>query len=158
LCCQIPFPDFSVPVAGQQFDRDAAVFQRGDGGNSVRPQPLAHGKDMALRPATECDNGDFGIPAQNFIGKPVGAAEGRVAEPDFDALVVSGFFIGTVTLPGLPYRYALPHLTLRGDGPIDTIMARLLPAQRDRLVDAFTTFAQAAGELPDDAWKLGWTA
>ncbi len=49
-------------------------------------------------------------------------------------------------------------VTARRRREIDTIMARLLPAQRDRLVDAFTTFAQAAGELPDDAWKLGWTA
>ncbi len=47
-----------------------------------------------------------------------------VREATFDSLAAAGFFIGTVTLPGLPYRYGLPHLTLNAFGPVDTIMAR----------------------------------
>jgi DNA-binding MarR family transcriptional regulator len=38
------------------------------------------------------------------------------------------------------------------------IVTRLDPDARRALVDAFTTFADAAGEAPDDAWKLGWAA
>jgi DNA-binding MarR family transcriptional regulator len=40
---------------------------------------------------------------------------------------------------------------------IGKIMRRMQPARRALLVDAFSEFADAAGELPDDAWKLGWT-
>jgi hypothetical protein len=36
-------------------------------------------------------------------------------------------------------------------------MARLSPRQRELVVDAFTAFSEAAGEVPDEAWKLGWT-
>jgi DNA-binding MarR family transcriptional regulator len=37
------------------------------------------------------------------------------------------------------------------------VLAPLGARERRRLVDAFEVFARAAGELPDDAWKLGWT-
>ena len=37
------------------------------------------------------------------------------------------------------------------------IVGRIDPAARRALIDAFDAFATAAGELPDDAWKLGWT-
>jgi DNA-binding MarR family transcriptional regulator len=30
-------------------------------------------------------------------------------------------------------------------------------SERQQIVDGFAMFAQAAGEVPDDAWKLGWT-
>ncbi len=40
---------------------------------------------------------------------------------------------------------------------IGRIVARLDPADRRALVEAFGAFARAAGEAPDDAWKLGWT-
>jgi len=54
-----------------------------------------------------------------------GTVEHRfVTDALFDELEAAGFFLGTVTLPGLPYRYALPKVTLRDDGPIDTVMAR----------------------------------
>jgi guanylate kinase len=54
-----------------------------------------------------------------------GTVEHRfVTDAMFDELQGAGFFLGTVALPGLPYRYALPKVTLRGDGPIDTVMAR----------------------------------
>ena len=54
-----------------------------------------------------------------------GAPEHRfVTDEVFDELEAAGFFLGTVALPGLPFRYALPRPALRDDGPVDTIMAR----------------------------------
>ncbi len=47
-----------------------------------------------------------------------------MSDTEFDARDADNFFLGTVTLPGLPYRYALPRLELTDDGPVDTIMAR----------------------------------
>lgn len=41
---------------------------------------------------------------------------------------------------------------------IRRIVARIDPDARQALVAAFTAFGEAAGELPDDAWKLGWMA
>ena len=41
-----------------------------------------------------------------------GAPEHRfVTDTIFDDLEAAGFFLGTVCLPGLPYRYALPQVT-----------------------------------------------
>jgi DNA-binding MarR family transcriptional regulator len=40
---------------------------------------------------------------------------------------------------------------------ITKVLDAMTPARRTVLVDAFSEFADAAGELPDDAWKLGWT-
>ena len=54
-----------------------------------------------------------------------GALEHRfVTDEVFDELEAAGFFLGTVALPGLPFRYALPQVARRDDGPVDTIMAR----------------------------------
>jgi len=54
-----------------------------------------------------------------------GTVEHRfVTDTLFDELEATGFFLGAVALPGLPYRYALPKVTLREVGPIDTVMAR----------------------------------
>lgn len=36
-----------------------------------------------------------------------------------------------------------------------TILARLTPDQRSAVASAFATFAEAAGELPDDEWPAG---
>jgi ribose 1,5-bisphosphokinase PhnN len=47
-----------------------------------------------------------------------------VDDASFERLDECGFFLGTVTLPGLPYRYGLPRPQTRGAGPIDTVMAR----------------------------------
>ena len=70
-----------------------------------------------------------------------GVAEHRfVTEAMFDELEAEGYFLGTVSLPGLPYRYALPNVTLSDDGPIDAVMARapfvelFAPYFADRLV------------------------
>jgi DNA-binding MarR family transcriptional regulator len=37
------------------------------------------------------------------------------------------------------------------------IFSTLDAPQLRRIVDAFASFARAAGELPDDAWRVGWT-
>ena len=52
----------------------------------------------------------------------------------FDELEADGFFLGTVVLPGLPFRYALPKLTRRDNGPLDTVMARA------PFIDLFTQY------------------
>jgi DNA-binding MarR family transcriptional regulator len=49
-------------------------------------------------------------------------------------------------------------VTARRRNEIGKIMARLSRGQRSVLVEAFTAFGDAAGETPDEAWKLGWTA
>jgi DNA-binding MarR family transcriptional regulator len=41
---------------------------------------------------------------------------------------------------------------------IDAIVGRLDPRSRRALTSALEAFAEVAGEMRDDAWKLGWTA
>lgn len=48
-------------------------------------------------------------------------------------------------------------VTARRRDEIAKIMTRLTFEERTRVADAFMAFARAAEELPDDAWKLGWT-
>jgi DNA-binding MarR family transcriptional regulator len=55
-------------------------------------------------------------------------------------------------------RALLRSVTTRRRREIEKIVAHLSAAQRRSLVDAFSLFADAAGETPDDAWKLGWNA
>ena len=54
-------------------------------------------------------------------------------------------------------RSLLDAVTERRRREIQRIGRKLSPAARDDLVAAFTLLADAAGELPDDAWRLGWT-
>jgi DNA-binding MarR family transcriptional regulator len=49
-------------------------------------------------------------------------------------------------------------VTARRRAEIDRVMARLTAKQRTATAAALRAFAEAAGEAPDDAWKLGWTA
>jgi len=49
-------------------------------------------------------------------------------------------------------------VTAKRRAELDRIMDRLPAKQRATVNDAFMLFAEAAGEAPDDAWKLGWTA
>jgi DNA-binding MarR family transcriptional regulator len=49
-------------------------------------------------------------------------------------------------------------VTARRRAELDRIMDRLSAKQRVAVNDAFLQFAEAAGEAPDDAWKLGWTS
>jgi DNA-binding MarR family transcriptional regulator len=47
-------------------------------------------------------------------------------------------------------------VSTRRRAEITKIIGRMPSARRALLVDAFSEFADAAGELPADAWKLGW--
>ncbi len=55
-------------------------------------------------------------------------------------------------------RALVRSVTARRRREIIKIIGRLEPAQRAALVAAFGAFADAAGETPDSAWKLGWTS
>ncbi len=58
-----------------------------------------------------------------------------------------------------PTGRALIHsVTKHRRREIEAILARLSARRRALLADAFTAFAEAAEETPDEAWKLGWTA
>ena len=83
-----------------------------------------------------------------------------------DRLVTKGFIERTpsaesrreVVVALTPAGRALVRsVTARRRKEIDAIMARLSPSQRVLIVEAFTAFSEAAGEVPDEAWKLGWT-
>ena len=54
-------------------------------------------------------------------------------------------------------RKIVDAVAARRRSEISQIVARLAPDQQAAVAEAFTLFAQAAGETPDDAWKLGWT-
>jgi DNA-binding MarR family transcriptional regulator len=51
----------------------------------------------------------------------------------------------------------LRTVTTRRRREISRILEQLSAEQRRRVLLAFDEFGRAAGELPDDAWKLGWT-
>lgn len=52
-----------------------------------------------------------------------GSLEHRfLSNPQFDYLCGRGFFVDTVSLFGLPYRYGLPPLRRTATGPVDTVM------------------------------------
>ncbi len=51
----------------------------------------------------------------------------------------------------------LRSVTTKRRAEIDEVLERLNVKQRATVADAFLLFANAAGEAPDDAWKLGWT-
>jgi DNA-binding MarR family transcriptional regulator len=54
-------------------------------------------------------------------------------------------------------RAIVREVAARRRREIRRIVGKLDRATQRALVDAFDAFAEAAGELPDDAWKLGWT-
>ena len=55
-------------------------------------------------------------------------------------------------------RALVRSVTARRRREITRIVGRLDPPTRAALVAAFGAFADAAGESPDSAWKLGWTS
>jgi guanylate kinase len=64
-----------------------------------------------------------------------GSLEHRfVDDASFDELVASGFFLDSVALFGLPYRYGLPPIRCTTDGRIDTVMLRAPLVERFRQV------------------------
>jgi len=48
-------------------------------------------------------------------------------------------------------------VTARRRAEIEEVLARVKPKDRAAITSALLLFADAAGEAPDDAWKLGWT-
>ncbi len=55
-------------------------------------------------------------------------------------------------------RALLRAVTQRRVREINKIVERLDPKARRAAIDALNAFADAAGEVPDQAWKLGWTS
>jgi DNA-binding MarR family transcriptional regulator len=63
-----------------------------------------------------------------------------------------------VTLrPAAAGRTVVKAVTMQRRRELARIIGRLDPAQRRDVARAFEAFATAAGEVPDEAWKLGWT-
>ena len=59
------------------------------------------------------------------IDEVEGSLEHRFVTPEeFDQLCARGFFLDTVMLFGLPYRYGLPAPVVSASGPIDAVMLR----------------------------------
>ncbi len=54
-------------------------------------------------------------------------------------------------------RRLLKTVTARRRREIRRIVASLSLDEQRRVQEAFALFGRAAGELPDDAWQLGWT-
>jgi DNA-binding MarR family transcriptional regulator len=48
------------------------------------------------------------------------------------------------------------EVSRRRRGEIATIVARMPASHRDRVVRALRAFADAAGEVPEQDWSLGW--
>ena len=48
------------------------------------------------------------------------------------------------------------RVTERRRDEIESILANIAPRQQAALVGAFRAFADAAGEVPDQAWSRGW--
>jgi DNA-binding MarR family transcriptional regulator len=83
----------------------------------------------------------------------------RLAEKELITRTTSARSRREVTIALAPEGQALVRaVTARRRREIAKIVRRLDPAQRVPLVEAFTAFADQAGEIPDSAWKLGWTA
>jgi DNA-binding MarR family transcriptional regulator len=53
-------------------------------------------------------------------------------------------------------RQLVDGVTRRRRGAIADIVQAIPPAHRDALVTALQQFADAAGEVPEQAWSLGW--
>ena len=49
-------------------------------------------------------------------------------------------------------------VTARRRKELRRIVAGLDAVAQQQLAEAFAAFARAAGEVPDHAWKLGWTS
>jgi len=57
-----------------------------------------------------------------------------VDDAAFDQLSARGFFLDTVELFGLPYRYGLPPIAAAGDGRVDAVMLRAPLVERFQAV------------------------
>jgi DNA-binding MarR family transcriptional regulator len=83
-----------------------------------------------------------------------------------DRLIAKGLIERTTSVESR--REVTVRLSADGQGLVRTVSTRrrkeirrilgqLEASVQRRIVQAFATFADAAGELPDHAWKLGWT-
>ncbi|MDQ4132737.1 MAG: MarR family transcriptional regulator [Actinomycetota bacterium] len=54
-------------------------------------------------------------------------------------------------------REVVQTVTRRRRAALARIVRRLSEAQRSQLVEALTAFGEAAGEVPEQAWSLGWS-
>jgi DNA-binding MarR family transcriptional regulator len=54
-------------------------------------------------------------------------------------------------------RSLVRTVTQRRKRELRRILEELDPAAQRQMITAFDRFADAASEVPDDAWKLGWT-
>ena len=57
-----------------------------------------------------------------------------------------------------PGRAIVDRVTRRRRKEIATILRSVPEQNRNRLVEALNAFAEAAGEVPEQAWSLGWSA
>ena len=55
-------------------------------------------------------------------------------------------------------REIVDRVTRRRRKEIATILRSVPDQHRSRLVEALNAFAEAAGEVPEQAWSLGWSA
>jgi DNA-binding MarR family transcriptional regulator len=53
-------------------------------------------------------------------------------------------------------RELVAAVTQRRRGEVQAIVERLSPQQREQLVATLRMFADAAGEVPEQNWSLGW--
>ncbi|HEY2331745.1 MAG TPA: MarR family transcriptional regulator, partial [Acidimicrobiales bacterium] len=62
-----------------------------------------------------------------------------------------------VTVSLAPAGLQLLHsVTRRRRAEIERIVERMPAESYEQMIAAFESFAEAAGELPDSAWRLGW--
>ena len=54
-------------------------------------------------------------------------------------------------------RALVRSVTARRRKELRRIIEQLRPDTQRQLIAAFLAFSEAAGELPEDAWRLGWT-
>jgi DNA-binding MarR family transcriptional regulator len=83
----------------------------------------------------------------------------RLAEKGFIDRTTSAESRREVTIALTSAGQALVRsVTARRRREILAIVRRLDPTTRAHLVEAFAAFGEQAGEIPESAWKLGWTA
>jgi DNA-binding MarR family transcriptional regulator len=56
-----------------------------------------------------------------------------------------------------PGRRVVHEVTRRRRREIERIVARVPPGLRTSLIRALTAFSDAAGEIPEQSWSLGWS-
>lgn len=97
-------------------------------------------ESLDLHPSTTtrlCDR----LVAKGLIGREVSSASRRET---------------TISLAA-PGRHVVQAVSRRRRREIERIVARVPAELRTSMVRALTAFADAAGEIPEQAWSLGWS-